>query len=309
MRKVFVVFLCTVAVLLAGYAGYRGYEVWKSSHLINLAHEFLAKSDRRNAVLSVQEVLRSDPRNLEATRLMAELAEASHSSSALRWRRRVVELNPLSLNDRLALATTAMQMHDYSIASNALDGVGQDDKNTVAFHNIAGAVAAASGHAQQAESEFLQAERQDPQNQFIQLNLAVVRLHYTNSSVSGEARAALKQLSSSATNSVLRYQALRELASDALRRKEGDEALVLSKLLSQDANATFGDRLLRLEVMRDFKNAELAATLAAFQREAARDPGKICELANWQMNKMSPAETLAWLRSLRRWLGQTSRSR
>src|ERR1700690_2758595 len=103
MRKTFIIIICGIAVLLAGYAGYRGYNVWKCSHLMSLAHQFLAKADGRNTLLCVQRVLRADPHNLDATRVMAQLTEAAHSPSALMWWSRVVELDPNSLSDRLAL--------------------------------------------------------------------------------------------------------------------------------------------------------------------------------------------------------------
>jgi predicted Zn-dependent protease len=298
MRKIFIIVLCCVAVLLAGYAGYRGYQVSKRSHLISLARQFMAKSDARNALLSVQQVLRSDPQNLEATRMMAQLTEAARSPSALLWRSRVVELNPLSLDDRLALATTAMVMRDYATATNALDGVAPAERNTVAYHNVAGAVAAAVNQTAQAESHFLEAARLDPKNEFVQLNLAMVRLHGTNVPVLTEARAALKRIGSTATNSALRCLALRELATDALRQRRGEEALSLSKQLLQETNSSFRDRVLRLEVLQETRSSEFKPALAAFQHEAAGDPGKIYELAIWQMAKTSPAEALTWLQSL-----------
>ena len=91
MRKIFIIILCCVAGLLSGYAGYRGYKVWKNKHLISVGREFLAKSDRRNAALSAQEVLRSDPKNLDATRVMARagrgrpLARPPWFGAAGRW--------------------------------------------------------------------------------------------------------------------------------------------------------------------------------------------------------------------------------
>ena len=137
MRKTFIIILCCIAVLLTGYVGYRSYNVWKCSHLMSLAHQFLAKADGRNALLCVQRVLRSDPHNLDATRVMAQLTEAARSPSALLWRTRVVELNPHSLDDRLALAQTALMMRDHATATNALGGVDQAGQSTVAYHNVA----------------------------------------------------------------------------------------------------------------------------------------------------------------------------
>ena len=76
----------------------------------------------------------------------------------------MVELNPHSLNDRLALAQTAMMLRDYATATNALAGVVAADRNTVAYHNVAGAVAAAANQPAQAEAHFLEAVRLDPLN-------------------------------------------------------------------------------------------------------------------------------------------------
>jgi hypothetical protein len=46
------------------------------------------------------------------------------------------------------------------------------------------------------------------------------------------------------------------------------------------------------------RDSEFKPSLIAFQHEAASDPGKIYELAIWQMTKISTAETLAWMQSL-----------
>jgi len=298
MRKLFIILLCCVAVLLAGYAGYRGYRVWKNKHLMTLGHEFLAKSDARNALLSVQEVLRSDPNNLDATRMMAQLAEASRLPTALLWRSRVVELAPHSLDDRLALAQTALTMRDYATATNALEGVDTPDKETAAYHNIAGAVAAGAKKLSEAEIHFLEASRLEPHNPAPQLNLAVVRLHGTNTLDLEEARIVLQRLASNPTNSGLRCQALRELTLDAMSHKHEDAGLALSRQLIQETNSAFTDRILRLEVLLETKNAEFKPALANFQREAATNQSKIYELATWEMAKTSPADALAWLRTL-----------
>ncbi len=294
----FIIVLCCVAVLLTGYAGYRGYKVWKNKHLMSLGHEFLAKSDRRNAVLSVQEVLRSDPKNLDATRTMAQLAEASRSPGALLWRSRVVELAPHSLDDRLALAETALTMRDDATATNALEGVDAADKETAAYHNVAGMVAAATGRPEQAESHFLEVSRLEPQNPSPQLSLAVVRLHRTNTSELAEARTVLQRLASNPTNSDLRCRALRELTLDAMGYGHADASLALSRQLIQETNSAFTDRILRLEVLLETRNADFKPTLANFQREAATNQSKIYELATWEMAKTPAGEALAWLRSL-----------
>jgi len=300
MRKTILIILCCVVVLLAGYAGYRAYKTGKQSHLMSLAHQFLAKSDRRNAMLCVQQVLRSNPRNVEATRLMAELAEAARLPSALLWRSRVVELSPHSLKDRLALAQTALMTHDYATATNALEGVAAADKKTASYQSVAGAVAAAANHPAEAEAHFIEASRLEPNNPVPQLNLAVLRLLGTNAAEQAEARATLEYLSANPTNSILRVQALRELTADALRHGQNVSALALSRQLLQETNSVFADHLLRLDVLQQARNPEFKTALANCQHEAKDAPAKIYELATWQMAKTSPGDALAWLRSLPR---------
>jgi Flp pilus assembly protein TadD len=298
MRKLILILLGCTAVLLAGYAGYRGYKVWKQNHMMTLARGFIAKSDGKNAMLCVQQVLASNPRNLEASRLMAQMLEAARSQGALLWRSRIVEMNPKSLEDRLALAQTALALQDYASATNALGGVNADGRKTAGYHNVAGAVAAAANQTAQAETHFLEAIRLEPQNPAPQLNLAVVRLHSTNESSMVEARAALNRLCANPTNSTLRCLALRELVVDAVRFKQNEGALALSRELVQQTNSTFRDRLLRLDVLRETRNAEFKPTLATFQRNAEGEPGRIYDLAMWQMTRTGPADALAWLQSL-----------
>jgi Tfp pilus assembly protein PilF len=298
MRKVILILLCTTAVLLAGYVGYRGYKVWKQKHLVTMARGFITKSDGKNALLCLQEALTSNPRNLDASRLMAEILEEARSSAAVLWRSRIVEENPKSLDDRLALARTALTMRDYSVASNALEGVDAVGKRSAVYHNVAGAVSVAANQPVQAETHFLEAIRLEPQNPVPQLNLAVVRLHGTNEAEMTEARATLNRLCVNQTNASLHCDALRELVMDAIRFKENDRALALSRELVQQTNSSFRDRLLRLDVLRVSGNAEFKSALAGFQRDAAADPAKIDEMATWQMTRTGPADAMTWMQTL-----------
>ena len=74
--------------------------------------------------------------------------------------------------------------------------------------------------------------------------------------------------------------------------------MAFSKQLLQETNSGFADRILRLEVLLETKNAEFKPALANYQREAATNQSKIYELATWEMAKTSPADALAWLRTL-----------
>lgn len=56
MRKILLVILGCTAVLLTGYAGYRSYKVWKQHHFLQMARDYLAKPDIRNATLCLNKV-------------------------------------------------------------------------------------------------------------------------------------------------------------------------------------------------------------------------------------------------------------
>jgi predicted Zn-dependent protease len=287
-----------ILLIAGGFAGYRGYKSARQHRLIRQTRAFLAKADQRKALLTLQRALKYNSRDLEACRLMAELAEAGRSPSALLWRSRVVEIKPHSTADRLALAQTALIFNDYASATNALDGVDFEDKKRAAYHNVAGAVESTVDHFPEAEWHFLEACRIEPQNALSQLNLAVVRLHNTNTVALAEARTTLKTLSSNTTNSTLRCQALRELVVDAMRFNQTIAALALSRDLLEQTNSLFRDRILRLEVLRETRNPELKTALIGFQREATVSPSSIYEMGLWQMSKTSPAEALTWLQTL-----------
>jgi Flp pilus assembly protein TadD len=290
--------LLSLLLLAGGYEGYRKYVSLRQVRLITQARLYLAQSDTVRARLCLQGAIDHNPKDLEACRLMAQLTESSRSPSALWWRSRVVELNPRSLNDRIDLAKTALMLHDFASAASALDGVLPEDKNTPAYQNMAGAAAAADNQLALAETHFLEAARLEPANLNVQLSLAVVRLHGTNTAALAKARTTLRLLAFNSTNSDFRCQALRELVVDAMRCQQTKAALALSAELLRQTNSVFHDRFLRLDVLREARDPGFKPALAACQREAAQDQGKLYELGTWEMTKISPADTLAWLQSL-----------
>jgi tetratricopeptide (TPR) repeat protein len=285
-----------IGLLLVGFYGAcRGYQSLRQDRLINQARHFLAVSDPKNASLCLQRALSFNPNDANACRVMAELAEATHTPSALIWRSRALECNPGSLNDRLALAQTALNARDYATAASTLEGVDLAGKKTVDYHNVAGALAAATGQQAEAEAHFRELARLEPTNVVSLLNIAVLHLQGSNAPAATEARSFLRNLASNPTNAEIRANALRELTLDAMRHGDTNAAIDLSKDLLQQTNSIFTDYLLRLEVLCDSLNPEFKPELAGVQRQAANDPAKVSELASWQANKTSAADVLPWL--------------
>ncbi len=295
MRKLLIIAFSCTAILLAGYVGYRGYKVWKQKHLVSMARDFIAKSNGTNALLTLKQALLTNPRNLEATRMMADLAAATRSPAVLVWRSRVVELDPNSTDDRLLLASTALGMQDLTTATNALNGVSETDRKTFSYQNLAGNVAARVNRLAEADQYFVEAARLQPTNPAPRLSLAVLRLQGTNTQALAEARAILTRLR---VDPMVGAQALRELVGDAIRQSRTNDAVALSRELVARTNSLFSDRLLRLDILLATRDREFKPTLASYQKDATNALGPIHDLATWQASRIGPAEALGWLRTL-----------
>jgi cytochrome c-type biogenesis protein CcmH/NrfG len=298
MRKLFIVLIAITMTLLAGYAGYRSYKVWKQKHLLAMARDFMSHSDTRDALLALRQAIASNPFNVEASRLAAEVCQAGGSPETLRWRARVVQLDPNSTRDRLALAEAAISQRDFAVATNALAGINAEGKKTAGYYNISGALAASLSHFAEAKADFLEATRLDPGNADLQLNLAVTEIHDTNAADLSPARAILQALSVNSTNSTLRCQALRELTVDAMRHKNSQSALGFSKQLLQQTNALFSDHVLRLEILHEINDPQFASDLQDLEHRSTTNLANISELTAWQQAHGLAAQGVKWLESL-----------
>ena len=88
VQKTLLLFLVLGLGLIAGvYFGYPGYMSARQARLLEGAKDYLAQPDPHRALLCLQLALRHNQRDVEACRLMAQLAEAERSPAALLWRR------------------------------------------------------------------------------------------------------------------------------------------------------------------------------------------------------------------------------
>ena len=302
LRKFYKILLVLVVggIVLAGgaYGAYKGYRAWRQARLVDQAREFLEKGEQRKALISLQRALSINNRDIDAVRMMAGLAEASRSQAALVWRHRAVELQPNSLNDRLALAQAAAMFRDFTAATNALAGVDAEGQKTSAYQNVAGGVASTMGRLAEAEQHFLTAAKLEPENPFIRLNLSVIRLQSTNEASIADARTTLTAITTTATNSNLRCRALRELIGNSIRTGDTNAAMSLADQLLKEPDATFTDRLMRLDVLGLSRNTEFLPALTEARNLATNSPATINEIVLWQMSKIPPPRTLEWIQTL-----------
>ena len=285
-----------MVVLLIGYAAYLGYAKTKESRWLNQARGFLAHAEWADARLTLAEVLHLDSRNVEATRLMANLL-AGNPAAELPWRKRVVDLNPGSLKDRVDLAMTAVKAGDLATATNCLAQVSAGNRKTAEYQNALGVVDIAQHEPIRAEAAFELAASLDPTNEVPRLNLAVLQLHSTNQVSVTSARAELNAVATG-PDTALHAQALRELIGDAAVHRQLNTAYALTRQLVAETNAAFPDLVMQLDVVQAMKSPRLAGLVAAAQLEAGTDPGRIQILAEWEMKNESPAQPLGWFQRM-----------
>jgi tetratricopeptide (TPR) repeat protein len=140
----------------------------------------------------------------------------------------------------------------------------------------------------------LEAERLEPGNSTIELNLATIRLASTNTTVADAARATLQRF---ATNATFHATALHELLADAAARQSLADATDFLRRIVQDPSASLGDKIEYLEVLHRIKSAEFSQYLASLERASMNSPQCAFAVGRWKAG-IDETNALHWLQSL-----------
>jgi Tfp pilus assembly protein PilF len=294
MKKVIIAGALVVFGLLGLWFFARpAYKQHKETRALEQARGYLAKGDYRNASLSARQTLGVNPRNLEACRIMAELAERSRSPAVLDWRRRMVELAP-TVQNKLMLASTALRCEDppYPLAVQTLDELKGSAGDVATYHTVLAELALRLKRLAEAAAQFEQASRLEPTNELHQLNLAVLQLQSTNAGAPLAARATLERLRASANIGTV---ALRWLVADSLGRDDLSAAARFSTQLLADPRSMPDDRLQHLTILQRSQDPEFNAYLSALQRNALTNAAQVYGVSAWMIGHGLAGEALAWL--------------
>ena len=296
MKKL-VYIIAAIGLLAAGYTLTRsGYRHWRQKRLVRLAGDFLAKSDTTNATLCLQRALQLNQRDLQACRMFAELAERAGSRSGIAWRRRVVDLEPDLLQNRIALAKTALVLGDFAQANDALRAIDAAGQRTAEFHKAKGSLAWALNQYSVAETEYEEAVRLEPTNAASQLNLGITQLVADNGSNAKAGRAILESLRA---NQTVHLDALRQLVQDALRNNAMFRAQTFAKELEEQPDCRFSDRLFYLDALETSQDRRFSAYLDSLEQSSAANSAMAYELTGWLIQHAQARHALAWSESLR----------
>jgi predicted Zn-dependent protease len=296
VTKKILIFLLLMGVIAGiGWFGRRAYKASVERHLVAQAGDYLGKKDFPNAALCLERALQMNPLSHKASEKMADLLEAAGSSTALNWRMHAAQLESDNSECRFNWAQTALKLQDPQSAAQALSGLNQQAKTTATYHKLQGALAWEVKNAAEAENHYQEALRLEPGNETLRLNLTTVRLASTNKATADAARSSLEQIPA---NSPLRSVALRHLVTDAQVHRELFKALGYSKQILSDPAATFEDKMLYLDLLRQAQSSEFAACLSSLEAEAQNSAEKAYALGRWKLSSEGSTNTLAWLQAL-----------
>ena len=285
-----------LALAAAAWFGRDFYRNFKEQRSLAQAQAFLAQGDFRSALLSARQTLQLNPTNVPACRVMAAVADLSHSPAVLDWQRRVVQTEP-TIENKLLLASSGLRYQNppYPLTAQILDELAPAATNLASYQVVAASLALNRRRLAEAETHFETAAKLDPTNQLYALNLAIVRLEATNATQAVPARAVLENLR---TDANLGLPALRALVVDRLAHRDVAAANNYSTQLLANAQATLPDRLQHLGILRQLKAESFSARLLAVQQATATNASAAAEVAGWMQANNLVAEELQWLTNL-----------
>lgn len=289
--------LLALALLIAGiWGGHDLYLRWQEKRLVRRATIDMQQGNIRDASLAARSILEMKPTSAAGARIMAELAERLGERAALDWRRKVVQRDPNSVDDALALVRSAVQFNDIPLAGRALEAVDQSARNSAPYHEAAAQVAQARHQDEKAEKEWQDALRLNPDNKSFQLQLGILQLRSSDPERRASGEATLKQLRSEAGQ---RSAATRALISAGMTRKEDPRKLVeLARELQAYPEATWTDRLLYLDFLRGIRDPQFTGYLNELEKSAPEKASSLAALISWMARNNMNLLALDYIRNL-----------
>ena len=182
-----------VGVFFVSY-GSKLYENWRERHLLEKATALLQEGKITEAAQMAQQLARRHPDSLAALSILADTAERQNLEEAVAWRERIALLLPKDPESQLNLASAALRFGKLDLARDALNRVSPSDRDSAAFHVVAGWLARAEGNFAEQEEQFAAAVKKEPKNDLYQFNLAALQIRSKDADKRKNARDTLERL-------------------------------------------------------------------------------------------------------------------
>src|SRR5213594_4224874 len=275
--------------------GSKLFEDWRQNRLLHRAAALLQEGKLSEASQAAQELLGRRPNSLPALYVLAEAAEKQNLQEAVSWREQIARLLPKDPDSELNFASAALRFGKLDLAREALDQIAPTDRDTAAFHVVAGWLARAEGNLAEQEEQFAAAVKKEPNNDLYQFNLAALRIHSTDAEKSAKARDTLQRLSKVTP---YRTGTLRALLNDAVDRNDLAEADNFAQQLQMSPEVTFGDYLLCLNFYRKLDEKKFRLLLEKVKPFAARNSSDLTSLMNWMNQNGLAGDVVKWIDKL-----------
>jgi tetratricopeptide (TPR) repeat protein len=278
------------------WGGWQAYQRWEERHLVRRAAAYLSGGDVKSAALSARRALQLNSNSARAMRIVAQIAEQARDRAALDWRRKVVELEPHSTRDDLALADCALQFGDVHAAENTLARIDNGGRQTAAFHATVARLDKARQDPAEAKNEWGEAVRLAPNDESYEVQFALSCLEQPASAEREQGLALLEKLRNSPTQ---RGAATRSLIVDGVAHRQPVEELrSLAHDLQSYPEANFTDKLLYLGILRQSYDPEYTTYLTKIENEAAVKPDDLAALLTWMNGNEISIVAIDFARSL-----------
>jgi tetratricopeptide (TPR) repeat protein len=294
-RKAAFLVLAFGFILIAAFAGWRGYGEFQRRQLVQRSRALIERKDYQQAAISTQRVLQLRPNDIEGIRLMIDVSTAVNPASALEWHKQLVRLQPEVSANQLALAECALRLRELNAAARALETVSAEGKQTAEFHNLAGRLAQITKQSEDAEAHLLQAVELEPMNEKYRFDLAIAQVFSPDDEIRAKARAMLE-----AVKPESRYyaSALRALVQDAITSNRWNMALSVAITLQDSPGAAFDDRVLCLSILKQMQHEHFASYFLELQEKSAAFPHQIATLIEWMNVNQLSMVAIDWTKRL-----------
>ena len=286
-----------ILVLLAGAGavGWRQYREFRKKRMVDRARAMIEQKDYSQAMFSARRALDLNPRDVTVVRMMVGLARSAKTKEELFWHRMLSELEPGVDESNMAWADCALRFNERLIAEQALGKVSEASRKTAIFHDAVGRLAEMAADFKEAEAHYAEAVRLEPGNSQYQLHHAVIRLLTGQGESQEEARQILQKY---VADPALRDIATRALLNDLMRQKDWRRALDLARQVQELPDATFGERMVYLGLLRNFQRPEFHSVLLTVQEVAAKNADDASTLITWMSDNTLVMVAVSWANTL-----------
>jgi lipopolysaccharide biosynthesis regulator YciM len=280
-----------LGVLLVSYSS-KAYQTWHERRLLRQAATLLQQGQLSESAQIAANIARQHPDSVAALSIMADTAERQNREEAVAWRERIARLLPRDPESQLNFASAALRFGQLDLAREALDRISSRDRDSAAFHIVAGWLARAEGNFAEQEEQFAAAVSKEPKNDLYQFNLAALQIRAKDPEKSRNARQVLQRLTGVAP---YRTGALRALLNDAVDRDDFSAADGFAQQLQMSPEVTFTDYLLCLNFYRKLDEKKFRRLLEKVKPFAARNASDLASLIEWMNQNGLAADVVKWV--------------